>query len=170
MPSVLLVIDVQQAVVEELPRERRAEFLTSLSSLIDQARKAEMPIVYIRQDGSPHELIPHSPPWEIAADVAPRGEPIVDKRFGDAFKETKLASVLASREADHLLVSGMQTDYCVNATIGGALEHGFPVTLVEDAHATPGSNGRSEQQIRDEMHRASRSRGVRVLPAAELFG
>jgi nicotinamidase-related amidase len=63
----------------------------------------------------------------------------------------------------------MQTDYCVNATIGGAAERGFRITLVEDGHATFPSNGKSEAEIRNEMHARTISRGARIAPANELF-
>ena len=64
--------------------------------------------------------------WQIASEIAPRaGEPIVEKRFGDAFAQTTLTDVLAALDGDHLIVAGMQTDFCVNATIGGAAERGI---------------------------------------------
>jgi nicotinamidase-related amidase len=109
--------------------------------------------------------------WQIASEIAPRaGEPIVEKRFGDAFAQTTLTDVLAALDGDHLIVAGMQTDFCVNATIGGAAERGYRVTLVADGHATSASNGKSEQQIREAMHQETRARGARIISAADLFG
>jgi nicotinamidase-related amidase len=168
--TALLVIDVQRALADELAPTRRAEFLGTLATVLDRARSSALPVVFVRHDGSPGELIPGTPEWEIAGEIAPRtGEPIVDKRFGDAFQETNLADVLTAVNADDLIVTGMQTDFCVNATIGGATERGYRVTLVEDAHATTGSNGKTERQIREEMHDATRARGARIVSAAELF-
>jgi len=170
MSDVLLVIDVQRALVEELPPVRRGEFLQTLVPLLDRARSSATPVVYVRHDGSPAELIPGTAGWEIADEIAPRsGETIVDKRFGDAFKETKLSDVLAALDAGTLIVTGMQTDFCVNATLGGATERGHRVALVEDGHATFASNGKTEQQIREAMHAEARARGVHIVPAAKLF-
>jgi nicotinamidase-related amidase len=166
--DVLLIIDVQRALLEELPAARRAELLGTLVPLLDRARSEGLPIVYVRHDGSPHELIPGTPDWEIASEIAPRaGEAIVDKRFADAFEQTNLPEVLAALDADHLIVAGMQTDVCVTGTIGGAAARGYRLTLVADGHATstPG-----EPHVREAMHEQTHARGARVIPAAGLFG
>jgi nicotinamidase-related amidase len=171
LSDVLLIIDVQRALLDELAPARRTELLGTLVPLLDRARSAGLPVVYVRHDGSPAELIPGTHEWEIASEIAPRpGEPIVEKRFGDAFAQTTLTEVLAALEADHVIATGMQTDFCVNATIGGAVERGYRVTLVADAHATSPSNGKSEQQIREAMHENTRARGARIVVAGELFG
>jgi len=170
MSDVLIVIDVQQQLVDELEAARREELLGTLVPLLEQARASGLPVVYVRHDGRPQELIPGTPGWEIASAIAPReGEPIVDKRHGDAFKETNLADVLAGYQAEHLIATGMQTDFCVTKTITEAGRRGYRVTLVEDAHATYPSDGKSEQQIREAMHDDTRSWGGRIVPAAELF-
>ncbi len=170
MKEVLLVVDVQRALLDELTPARRAEFLATLVPLVERARSTKIPVVYVRHDGSPSELIPGTPQWEIGSEIAPRaGESIVDKRFGDAFAQTKLKDVLAALDADHLIVTGMQTDFCVNATVGGATERGYRVTLVADAHATFPSNGKSESEIRDAMHEETRARGARIVSAIDVF-
>jgi nicotinamidase-related amidase len=170
MSDVLLIIDVQRALLDELAAPRRAELLQTLVPLLDRARASGLPVVFVRHDGSPEELIPGTPAWEIGSEIAPRaGEPIVDKRFDNAFEQTTLTDILAALDADHLITAGMQTDHCVNATIGGAAERGFRITLVADGHATSASNGKSEQEIRDEMHARTLTRGARITPAAELF-
>jgi nicotinamidase-related amidase len=167
MADVLLVVDVQQALVDELAPARRDAFLGTLAPLIERARASGLPLVYVRHDGSPQELVPGTPGWEIAGAIAPRtGEPVVEKRFGNAFQATNLAEVLARFDTDRLIVTGMQTDFCVNATLGGAVELGYRTVLVEDAHATYAFNGKSEEQIREAMHAENRARGVELVSAA----
>ena len=132
MKDVLLIIDVQRALLDELPAARQSELLGTLVPLLDKARSTGLPVVYVRHDGSPGELIPGTPEWQIASEIAPRaGEPIVEKRSSDAFAQTNLTEVLAALDADHLIAAGMQTDVCVNATIAAATERGYRVTLVE---------------------------------------
>ncbi len=168
MSNVLLVIDVQRALLDEIGPARAGELLANLVPLLDKARSNGLPVVFVRHDGSPSELVPGTPDWEIASEIAPRaGEPIVDKRFGDAFVETNLTDVLAKLDAKNLIATGMQTDFCVAKTVGGALERGYAVTVIQDAHATSTPN---EPQVRDAMHETVRSRGARVIPAADLFG
>lgn len=168
MSDVLLIIDVQRALLEELPPARRSELLGTLVPVLDRARSEGLPVVYVRHDGSPHELIPGTPDWEIASEIAPRaGEAVVDKRFADAFEQTTLPEVLAALDADHLIVAGMQTDVCVTGTIGGASARGYRLTLVADGHAT---STKDEPQIRETMHEHTLARGARIVPAADLFG
>jgi len=170
MTDVLLIIDVQRALLDELGTARADELVETLVPLVDRARASGTPVVYVRHDGSPEELLPGTPSWEIAADIAPQpADPIVEKRSSDAFAGTRLSDVLAGLDADHLITAGMQTDYCVNATIGGAIERGYRVTLVADGHATPASGGRSEAEIRAAMHAANLERGARIVSSSELF-
>jgi nicotinamidase-related amidase len=118
MAAALLVIDVQRALLDELAPERRDAFAQTLQGLLRDARATGCPVVYVRHDGSPQELLPGTPDWEVAAEIAPHpGEPIVDKRFRDAFRETTLADVLGSLGVDEIFVSGMQTEFCVDATV-----------------------------------------------------
>lgn len=170
MPTALLVIDVQRELTAALEAKRRAAFLSTLAALLERARRTETPVVYVRHDGSPGELVPATPGWEIAAEIAPRpGEPIVEKRYCDAFRDTNLGDVLAALGTDHVVVGGMQTEYCVDATIREADRRGFRVTLVEDGHATLPAGSATEEQIRAQVHRVAFGRGTHIVPAAELF-
>jgi nicotinamidase-related amidase len=169
MATALLVIDVQQALVDELPAPRRDAFLATLTALLERTRASAVPVIYVRADCSPDELIPGTPQWEIAGAIAPcAGEPIVDKRFRDAFRETNLADVLATLHVDHVVVCGIQTEYCVDATLREAERRGYRVTLVADGHATFAVADASEEQIRAQVHRVAAGL-ARIVPAAELF-
>ena len=170
MSTVLLIIDVQRALVDYLPPERRAEFLGTLGGVIERARSGGTAVVYVRHDGGPDDLSAGTPEWEIADEIAPRaGEPIVEKHFRNAFRETNLSDVLSALDADHLVAGGMQTDYCVDATIREAEQRGYRVTLIEDGSATYAAGGLTEQQIRDHVHRIARGSVAEIVPAAELF-
>jgi aminoglycoside 6'-N-acetyltransferase len=169
MATAFLVIDVQRALVDELAPARQTALLGTLAALLDRAHARGIPVVYVRHDGSPDELRPGTPEWEIAHEIAPRsGEPVVDKRFRDAFRETTLADVLDRLDVDHVVVSGMQTEFCIDATIREAERRGYRVTLVEDGHATYAVDGASEEQIRAQVHRVAQ-RIAQIVPAAELF-
>ena len=167
MTTALLVVDVQQALVDALAPDRRAQFLGTLSDLIERARACAAPVVYIRH--ADEELVSGTPPWHIAAEIAPEpGEIVVEKTFRDSFRETALQDTLATLGVEGLVVCGMQTEYCVDATVREAERRGYRVTLVEDAHATYPDGDASEEQIRTQMHRVAQ--GIaRIVPAAEVF-
>jgi nicotinamidase-related amidase len=170
MATALLVIDVQRELVDYLPPQRRTELLSTLGATLERARSAGIPVVYVRHDGGASELTPGTPGWEIAHEIAPHaGEPIVDKRFPDSFRETNLADVLGGLDVDHVVVCGMQTEYCVDFTLREADRRGYRVTLIEDGHATYAAEGASEEQIRRQVHRVARGIPADLVPAARLF-
>jgi nicotinamidase-related amidase len=75
---------------------------------------------------------------EIHESVAPReGEPVVQKAQPNAFLDTTLEQELRSRGIDQLVVCGMMTSMCVDATVRAAVDLGFQATVVHDACAAP---------------------------------
>jgi nicotinamidase-related amidase len=167
MSTALLVIDVQQALVDWLAIERRTAFLALLNPLIARARGADIPVVYVRHHDA--ELVATTPGWQIASEIAPHaGEHIVDKQHRDAFRDTNLADVLAALQADHLIICGMQTEYCVDATLREAERRGYAVTLIADGHATYPAGDLSEAQIIAHVNRVADGLIRDIVPAAEL--
>ena len=82
-------------------------------------------------------LVEGSDAWEYVPELRPdASEPIVHKRYGDAFEDTDLEAQLQRRGVGRLLVSGAQTDACVRSTIHGAFTRGYDTLLVGDAHTT----------------------------------
>ena len=63
-------------------------------------------------------------------------EPVVHKRFNSSFEQTSLEAELACAGATHIVLAGAATNWCVRATAYGALDRGYDLTLVSDAHTT----------------------------------
>jgi nicotinamidase-related amidase len=75
---------------------------------------------------------------EIHPLVAPEGEePVITKDEPNAFLGTDLEQRLRADGIDELLVAGMMSSMCVDATVRSAAERGFTVTVVHDACAAP---------------------------------
>ena len=69
--------------------------------------------------------------------LAPRpDELVVRKRWYDAFAGTPLDGALRARGVDTLVVTGTMTDICVLATVVGAFNREYRITVVEDAVTT----------------------------------
>jgi nicotinamidase-related amidase len=74
---------------------------------------------------------------EIVPALAPRpGELTVRKHWYDAFAGTALDGALRARGVRALVVAGTMTDICVLATVVGAFNREYRVTVVEDGVAT----------------------------------
>jgi nicotinamidase-related amidase len=131
--SALVVIDLQNEVVANA--YRRHEVVGAVNMLIEQARNAHVPVVWIRHGDK--DLKAGSAAWQIVAELAPApGEAIVEKSYRDAFEGTDLEEVLSRLRVGRLIVTGAQTDMCVRSTLHGALVRGYDATLVSDAHTT----------------------------------
>lgn len=131
--SALLVIDVQNGVV--MNAWQKDSVVTRINSAIDSARSAHMPVIWVQH--SEEEMPIGSDFWQIIPELVPQdGDARIDKIHGSSFKETNLAEVLAGQGVQHLYVTGAQSENCVNATTVDALERGFKVTLISDAHTT----------------------------------
>jgi nicotinamidase-related amidase len=50
--------------------------------------------------------------------------------------ETALEEQLARLGATHIALAGAATNWCIRATAYGALDRGYDLTLVKDAHTT----------------------------------
>ena len=75
---------------------------------------------------------------EIHEQVAPlAGETVISKDAPNAFLRTSLEDELRARGTDELVVCGMMTSMCVDATVRAGADLGFAVTLVHDACAAP---------------------------------
>ncbi len=140
--TALVVIDVQNAMVEEA--HRGEDLLRNIGDLLKKARSAETPIIFMQHDEDEYEpMKPGEPGWQIHESMSPRNdEPVIRKRFSDSFYETSLGEELLSRRIGHLVIAGMSTEYCVDATSRGALERGYEVTLAGDAHTTASDEAR----------------------------
>lgn len=75
---------------------------------------------------------------EIDSRVAPSAqEPVIVKHAPNAFVGTDLQERLEGLGASALIVAGMMTSMCVDATVRAAIDLGYDVTVVEDACAAP---------------------------------
>ena len=131
--TALLVIDVQNGVMAGA--HARDAVVANIASLVEKARAEAVPVVWVQHTAE--DLTEGSEPWRYVPElVQAASEPVVHKRYGDAFEETDLEPVLAERGVGRLIVAGAQTDACIRATLHGAVVRGYDATLVADAHTT----------------------------------
>lgn len=137
--TAVLVIDVQLCNLEESPPVHRgSDLLSKIATLVTRARAAGVLIVYVQHCG-PEGAIdqPGTHGWEIHPAIAPvAGDLVVHKRHPDAFQDTSLQRELESRGIERLIITGIQTEYCIDTTCRRAYSLNYDVILVKDAHST----------------------------------
>lgn len=135
--TALLVVDVQEALVGDHPY-REAEFIGSIRRLLETARQNRVEVIYVRHDGGAgDELEADTSGWNVYHAVAPEpNEKIFDKKFNSAFKDTGLKDYLNEKGIRDLILVGMQTEYCIDATCKAAFEYGYTITIPAGATTT----------------------------------
>lgn len=134
---VLLVIDTQKLITNEKLYNFHL-FVSNVEKLIYTARKNNIEVIYVRHDDGPeNELTKGTNGFEIYEKFKPYNEDkILDKLVNSAFKETGLLEYLISKGEKDIIVAGLQTDYCIDATIKCGFEHGFNMVVPAYANTT----------------------------------
>jgi nicotinamidase-related amidase len=131
--GVLLVVDAQVGVIGEAWDSER--IVKNVARAVERARAENVPVVWVQHSD---EELPHgSPQWQLVPELVPaEGERVIDKQFNSSFEQTGLEEELARLGATHVALAGAATNWCIRATAYGALDLGYDLTLVEDAHTT----------------------------------
>jgi nicotinamidase-related amidase len=154
---VLLVIDVQgdsiraeRDPVRKFPMPHYGERMRRVPALIEAARLANMPIIYMQEVHHPsmtdfgRELdgfervhcLESDPDTAIAEEVDRRVTDFwVRKRRYSSFFGTDLQILLKGLRATTLLMVGGFTDVCVHYTFADAHQHGYTCRVVQDCVA-----------------------------------
>ncbi|WP_181186078.1 cysteine hydrolase family protein [Alkalicoccus urumqiensis] len=150
MNSALIVIDVQEGLVQAGPYEKD-RVLQTVSGLIEQARQQQVPIVFVRHADEPGGLLePESAAWEFYRSISPEeADTVIEKTHNSAFYQTNLQEELERLGATRVVLCGLQTEYCVDATCKSAFERGFDVVVVQDGHSTLGEGPVSAEKLKE---------------------
>ncbi len=137
MKTALLVIDIQQALIDEHPANEEL-FLKRVDELIQAAHASGKEVIYVRHDGGAGDLLEQgSPGWRLNRSLSPSvQERIFEKRYPSSFKDTGLKDYLLERGIQRLVICGMQTEYCIDSSVKAAFEHGFSVVIPSGATTT----------------------------------
>lgn len=149
MKSALLVIDVQNGLcVGAEAAFDIDQIVARINAAIAKARAAAAPVIFIQHEepGGPLEF--GSDAWQLYGPLAAQpGDNRVRKTATDSFHKTGLHALLQSLGVERLVACGLQSEFCVDSTVRGALAHGYPVTLIADGHSTVDNDVLSAAQI-----------------------
>lgn len=141
MKKGLVIIDVQKDYFTggrwELDQADLA--LEHIKELIRAFRARKMPVIYI-QHISPKGAAffeEGTDGTEIHPAIAPKeNDVIVIKHYPNSFFETNLQAALEEKNINELYICGMMSHMCVDTTVRSAKDHGYSVTVFEDACTT----------------------------------
>lgn len=154
--GILMVVDVQVGVLKEAWDAPR--IIGNVARAVDRARAQGVPVIWVQH--SDEDLVFGSPEWQWVPELIPAlGEPLIHKHFNSSFEQTTLEEELARLGATHIALAGAATNWCIRATAYGALERGYDLTLVKDAHTT-------ETMVMDDGTRIEASSVVQELNIA----
>ncbi|MGZ3582668.1 MAG: cysteine hydrolase family protein [Ktedonobacterales bacterium] len=170
--TAMLVVDVQVGMFDASDPVYNGEaLLDRISYVLDNARRAGLPIIYIQHqsDREGHPLKYGTAGWHIHPAIAPHpGDPVIAKTMPDSFYETRLRDELTARGIKRLIIAGIQTDLCVDTTTRRAVSEGYDVTLVSDAHSTWNSGELTAAQIIAHHNNILSDWFATVKPASEI--
>lgn len=131
--TVLMIVDVQAGVVTEC--HNAAKTVANVARTVERARAKQIPVIWVQHESD--ELKRDSDAWQWVPELLPvAGETRIYKKFNSAFEQTGVEDMLARLGATHIVLAGAQSNWCIRATAYGALERGYDLTLVQDAHTT----------------------------------
>ncbi|MBR3037975.1 MAG: cysteine hydrolase [Clostridia bacterium] len=133
----LIVIDMQKALLDDELYNLNG-LLDNVSKLIEAARANRVEVIYVQHDaGEGSGFSVGDEAFEIADEVAPQaGEKVFVKRASSSFTNREFAAYLEKEEGDTLLIVGLQTNFCIDATVKSAFERGYDVFIPEGTNST----------------------------------
>lgn len=138
----LLLIDLQNDYFEggKMTLVNADLAIKNASMALEKFRKDGLPVIHIQHIAtSPNAsfFLPDTIGAQIHNEVQPLGnEKLVVKHFPNSFRETELLRYLRENEINTLVICGMMTHMCIDATTRAASDLGFNCILLSDACAT----------------------------------
>lgn len=151
----VLAMDFQHDILETTPNYREKHLLETVARVLDAARRAGATVIHVTvsfrddyADAPPHVPLfqeekakgvmkAGSPGAEVCAKLRPQaGDLIVTKHTMDPFNGTPLANLLRARGIEALVLTGVQTNFVVEATARTGADSGYRVVVVTDGCAS----------------------------------
>lgn len=162
----ILVIDIQNDFCHDdgvfakqgLDVKPAQEVTPRIKAFINEVRKYDVPVIYTRQvesdDVSPENLKrlfasgklvrvcePHSWGSELYQLEPAEGEYVIEKHTYDAFSNPRLKQILEEKGVNTPVITGVNTDICIDTTVRRAFTEGYHVLVPRDLIATMNVDG-----------------------------
>ncbi|MBQ7491697.1 MAG: cysteine hydrolase [Clostridia bacterium] len=133
----LIVIDMQKALMDDALYNFDG-LIENTVKIIEVARENHIEVIYVQHDAGPGTgFSVGDEAFEIADEVAPRaGEKTFVKTINSCFGNKEFAAYLEAAKDETLMVVGLQTNFCIDATVKSAFERGYHVIIPEGTNST----------------------------------
>jgi len=173
MTRALLLVDLQSGAFDGRhcdPMPDGEPLIATCLQLLAGARRRGEPVVWIQhaeaQRNAP--MYRHGAGFAIDARLNPADdEPRIVKTEADAFNGTPLQATLKKLGVDTLVIAGLQSELCVQATAEAALRLGYPTSLIRDGHHTWPKSGHSATEVRKRVNEFLEDAGVTLISARD---
>ena len=134
---ILLVVDMQKGIVDEDLYDYQ-NFMSRTVMLIDAARKNDVEVIFVQHDaGEGSGLSTEDEDFEIIDVIKPgKGEKVFVKKINSCFGNRDFREYMEKQEDKRLMIIGLQTNYCIDATVKSAFERGIEVIIPEGTNST----------------------------------
>ena len=144
----LLVVDAQNGIVDERLYEFR-KFVGNIKKLIGAAREQGIEVIYVQHDDGPGTGFSiGDDEFEVYSEFQPMPD---EKRFIKSVcssfkKESGLLEYLTAKEEKDVMICGIMTDFCINATVEAGFEHGLHMIVPAYANSTQDNEYMTREQ------------------------
>lgn len=138
----LVIVDIQNDYFEEGTNYLAGSWDASLKAkkMLEFFRIKSLPIIHVQHLSVRHGstfFIPNTKGADIHANVLPdNGEKVIVKNYPNSFRDTELLDYLKANNITDLVICGMMTHMCVDATARAAKDYGYNCTIISEACAT----------------------------------
>ncbi|KRG10809.1 cysteine hydrolase family protein [Staphylococcus sp. NAM3COL9] len=143
MNTALIVIDIQEDYFPngKFPLSNPENAANNAQKVLEYFRSNHSENIFHIQHIAPDDSFgffePNTEGIEIYEAVKPKNnETVINKQLPNSFINTDLQEKLQEKNIDNVVVVGMMTQMCVDATVRAAADLGYKVTLIEDACAS----------------------------------
>jgi nicotinamidase-related amidase len=166
----LVIIDVQKAMFAGAPPYDGEAVVARIAGMLDRARRIGAVVFHVQHDGGlGDEFCRGEPGFDICDAVKPaEGELVLVKTTRSAFASTPIDAALRAAAVDHIVMAGMQTEFCLNTTLLGAVDRGYRATVVRDGHTTFDNEVLPAEKIIALHHRIWLGKMAELVLAADI--
>ncbi len=142
MKTALLLVDIQQDYFPNGRMEvvRATEASMIARNLLEYFREKKNPTIHIQHismRAGATFFLPNTSGINIHESVAPLpNETVIKKNFPNSFRDTQLDECLVSKGIKELVICGMMSHMCIDATVRAAFDRGYTCIVAHDACAT----------------------------------